>query len=170
MEKTKKYLLGIFILLVIISASLILYMPVNTKSSSEILLSEKVDDNVLEKVYIIKEPMGFINGPIPIDDLKKFNKSAKEDLLGKTQDFILKTFGKPTYEVSYREKYKGKEKNKKAYIYTSRHSEEESDSSALFIVMENELVYNYTIDEFNGLSEDTAVDIFEKFNDESYDS
>lgn len=163
MEKAKKYLLSIFIILIIISGYLIFFVPTDLNVLPETLLAESTEENPLEKIYIAKESMHFINSPIPKTYLKKFNKTAKEDLIGKSQDFVLNTFGNPTYEVIYKEIYKDKESIKKVYLYIPKLPEEEADSSALFIVMKNELVYDYTIDEFTGFSEDTPIDIFKKF-------
>lgn len=128
----------------------------NTSSNSS---SEK-ELTVINNIYVVKENNSKTKSPIDITYLKNYNKDAKEDLIDKTEDHITNLYGKAFYEIAYLKDTYDMEPAYKALIYLPNSTESNGDNSALTIILKDNLVISYKIDDFNGLHYSYIPNIF----------
>ncbi|WP_055667327.1 hypothetical protein [Desnuesiella massiliensis] len=122
-------------------------------------LNEK-ETSVVNNIYILKENSSKTKAPIDKAFLKSYNKDAKEDLIGKSEEQVINIYKKPFYEIAYLKSPKDIEPSHKAFIYLPDSSEANADNSALTIIFKDNLVIKYKIDDFNGLHYSSIPDIF----------
>lgn len=122
-------------------------------------LKEK-EVSIKNHIYILKENNAKIKSPIDKTYLKKYNKEAKEDLVGKSEDSIINIYRTPFYEITYLPNHENAELIYKIFIYLPDSNESDADNSALTIIFKNNLVINYKIDDFNGLNYSNIPNIF----------
>lgn len=136
--------------------------PSATQKGKEDNDSAKKSDNeaeekVIENIYISKENNSLLDRKAMANYISKYDKSCKEDFVGKSEEFIMAKLGIPTYELSYTRKGSERDFNNKRYIYLLKGEE----SSALYLVVKDKKVIDYRIDEFVGMNEDKIISIFQ---------
>lgn len=117
----------------------------------------KAEEKVIENIYISKENKSLLDRKAMANYISKYDRSAKEDFVGKSEEFIMAKLGIPTYELSYTRKGSERDFNNKRYIYLLKGEE----SSALYLVVKDKKVIDYRIDEFAGMDEDKIISIFQ---------
>lgn len=117
----------------------------------------KAEEKVIENIYISKENNSSLDRKAMANYISKYDKSCKDDFVGKSEEFIMAKLGIPTYELSYTRKGSERDFNNKRYIYLLKGEE----SSALYLVVKDKKVIDYRIDEFVGMNEDKIISIFQ---------
>lgn len=106
----------------------------------------------INNYYCAKYIGGGARAPINLDYLKDYSKNtvSKGDLRGKEEKFIKELYGEPTYEITH--VIEGGEQLTVTFIYGFISTNTDTqDLSAIYIILKDNKVVNYYIDEFNGV-------------------